>query len=264
MGKIVGVEVERLALTQNPGMIPDMYKSERFEFSAPDEPDVSAVWKEPLGELGKQINDLSAKIDKIGEKQTMTEEPQQAAPEQPTLSLTQEQLTELIQKAVNEQVKNIKPSESPVVEVPKVAEDDDITKNLPPELLEKYNRMVTSLESKYDETMNKFHQDTYNKLSNELKGMGVETPDALVSDSTLTLEQKISILENYKKNFVKPSPFSSPLKDPLSGDTMGTSQKPKHITYKDVAKHLGADNSKEFLEMLKTLSIFDEKGIFIG
>lgn len=266
--RIISVDIDKLALTQNPGMIPSMFTTEKFRFSAPHEDEQhmenekpeSNSWKEPIGELEKRIQNMSSKLDQIGDK-IMTEEKPAEIPASNTITLTQEQLTDLVKNAVSEQLKNVQQPPK-VEEAPKQSEDDDTKVTLPQEMVDKLNRMEAELE-KYRSTTNATLQTRFDTISKDLKDMGVENPEELVSDSTLTLEQKISVLEGHKKSRIKNSGITSPLREPLSGDTSGSNQK-KKITVSDVLKKLNAENSPDLREKIAKLKIFDENGVFIG
>ncbi|HOJ96110.1 MAG TPA: hypothetical protein PK024_04630 [Methanospirillum sp.] len=272
--RIVSVDIDKLALTQNPGMIPSMYNVEKFRFSAPNEDDhimetntESNGWKEPIGELEKRIQSMNSKLDKIGDK-LMTEQ-QSVQQQQPSvqnmITLTPEQLSELVKSAVSEQIKALQmspPETEKPAEVSKSTEDDGTQEKLPQELLEKISRMEADLERYRNETKASL-QSRYDALYKELRDLGIENPDELVSDSTLTLEQKISVLEGYKRTRIKHSGITSPLKEPLSGESSSPKQRQK-ITISDVLKKLNAENSPDLREKISKLRIFDEHGVFIG
>jgi hypothetical protein len=266
-GRVLSVDLDDLALTRNPGMIPTMYTSEKFRFSAPEDSDTNEVvkdaagWKEPIGELTNQIKSIESKLDKIGEH-VMTGEDSTKSTNQ-TISLTPEQITEMVNKAVAEQMAKSASVTTPEtkVESATVKTEDDATRDtLPPELLAKLNQMESTL-AKYQKDSQAILEGSYNNVINDLKKSGLENPEELVADSSLTLEQKIAILEGHKKIQAKNAGLTSSFKGGLSDE--GSHQKKSNkVTVDDVMK-ANKWVSNDLREKLSKLKIFDEKGVFI-
>jgi hypothetical protein len=267
-GRVLSVDLDDLALTRNPGMIPTMYTSEKFRFSAPVDSDPEETvkdamgWKEPIGELANQIKGIESKLDKIGEHVMTGEDSTKPTNQSQTISLTPEQISEMIKNAVAEQVKTASttPPETKVETAPVKTEDDAARDTLPPELLVKLNQMEATL-AKYQKDSQAILEGSYNNIVNDLKKSGLENPEELVADSSLTLEQKIAILEGHKKIQAKNAGLTSSFKGDLS-DEGSRQRKSNKVTVDDVMK-ANKWVSGDLREKLSKLKIFDEKGVFI-
>lgn len=268
--KSVFARLDAIALTNNPGMIPDMVNVLTHHFEAPEGQGVSTEnkggnsdWKEPIGELGKQLENLNQKITELGEK-IMPDEPQTgtAATNQPApqmITMSADDLANLIKSAVQEQVSTLIPKQDPPkVETPPAVTGNDATQPQQPAIPKEFEEKFAKVTASYEKML----KDQYNTKIAELKSLGVDTPEKLVADSGFSLEQKISVLDSMKETFAKKTPMGSPMQEPISGGTPASQQKdPSKVSYVDVLKYLKAD-TPEMREKLRKTNLYDEDGYF--
>lgn len=274
--------LETLALSANPGMIKDEYMVSTYHFDNSDvnvnnesvtqttpivTPSQSATpptvaqpdWHDPLSKISEQISSMSSQIKSLGEKKAMTEEPTNDK-----VTMTRDELQALINDSIKSAMSSAKPTE-PIVEN-EVVEETPVTPTVDPVVNEK----LTKLQNDYDKLLKKQKGD----LITELKGLGVEAPDDLITDSGLDLSQQIAQLEKFKKLVAKKTPISQPMEESIS--PLSEAKQSNQISIDEALTAINATGNPTLRNMFLKLTdadelrrfnmprYFDDNGKFIG
>ena len=286
-GKVRAI-LDGAAMTNNPGMVNDMPKLEKFHFEAQPSPEPTPVssegkgWQEPLGELKSTINTLNDTLSTFGEQvknMNSTSTTTQTPPAEPqtspnTLNISVDDLAKLVNDAVEKRLSAAQPSVPEASETPAEQPKSTTTSDDDSDVAKKYADMMSKVQ-KMEEAQEKVYKKQLGGIMGELKGMGMEHPEKMIPDG-LTTEQQITILESIKENFAKNSPMSAPLQEPLSGQNL--TQQTKTDTIDDIlaSEEFQASNNPTLRNMFLDLAnpdvmrkynmnpLFNQNGEWIG
>lgn len=97
------------------------------------------------------------------------------------------------------------------------------------ELAKQYAELLAKTQN-LEANQEKLDKKAFNSIVAELKAVGIEHPEKMLPDASLTTAQKTTILESIKENFAKNSPMSAPLQEPISSGATGSQQKQNALT----------------------------------
>ena len=298
--KVIGASLTGAAFTNNPGMVNDMVKIEPFYFEGPSGEQTAQpptptstqpsgnTWQEPLGELKKTINNLNDTLSTFGERMNSTSQNNannmnnnvQTPESTPNtvdsgkVTLSVDDLAKIVDEAVAKKLAATPPSNpSP----PPIPEASETTGSNSDELAKQYAELLAKTQN-LEANQEKLDKKAFNSIVAELKAVGIEHPEKMLPDASLTTAQKTTILESIKENFAKNSPMSAPLQEPISSGATGSQQKQNALTVDSIlaSESFESDNDPQLRHKLLRLSdpelmrkynmnvLFDTNGTYIG
>lgn len=299
--KVIGASLTGAAFTNNPGMIMDKPQIESFYFEGPSN-DVQSntsgnsvtstqpstnTWQEPLGELKKTINNLNDTLSTFGERMNSANSnannitPPVSTPESTPntndsgkVTLSVDDLAKMVDEAVAKKMAaNASTSSTP----PPIPEASETAGSNSDELAKQYAELLAKTQN-LEANQEKLDKKAFNSIVAELKAVGIEHPEKMLPDASLTTAQKTTILESIKENFAKNSPMSAPLQEPISSGATGSQQKQNALTVDSIlaSESFESDNDPQLRHKLLRLSdpelmrkynmnvLFDTNGTYIG
>ena len=299
--RVVSASLTGAAFTNNPGMIMDKPQIESFYFEGPSN-DVQSntsgnsvtstqpstnTWQEPLGELKKTINNLNDTLSTFGERMNSTSQNNannmnnnvQTPESTPNtvdsgkVTLSVDDLAKIVDEAVAKKLAATPPS-NPSPTIPEASETAGSNSD---ELAKQYAELLAKTQN-LEANQEKLDKKAFNSIVAELKAVGIEHPEKMLPDASLTTAQKTTILESIKENFAKNSPMSAPLQEPISSGATGSQQKQNALTVDSIlaSESFESDNDPQLRHKLLRLSdpelmrkynmnvLFDTNGTYIG
>ena len=298
--KVIGASLTGAAFTNNPGMVNDMVKIEPFYFEGPSGEQTAQpptptstqpsgnTWQEPLGELKKTINNLNDTLSTFGERMNSTSQNNannmnnnvQTPESTPNtvdsgkVTLSVDDLAKIVDEAVAKKLAATPPSNPSPPPIPEASETAGSNSD---ELAKQYAELLAKTQN-LEANQEKLDKKAFNSIVAELKAVGIEHPEKMLPDASLTTAQKTTILESIKENFAKNSPMSAPLQEPISSGATGSQQKQNALTVDSIlaSESFESDNDPQLRHKLLRLSdpelmrkynmnvLFDTNGTYIG
>ena len=298
--KVIGASLTGAAFTNNPGMVNDMVKIEPFYFEGPSGEQTAQpptptstqpsgnTWQEPLGELKKTINNLNDTLSTFGERMNSTSQNNannmnnnvQTPESTPNtvdsgkVTLSVDDLAKIVDEAVAKKLAATPPSNPSPPPIPEASETAGSNSD---ELAKQYAELLAKTQN-LEANQEKLDKKAFNSIVAELKAVGIEHPEKMLPDASLTTAQKTTILESIKENFAKNSPMSAPLQEPISSGVTGSQQKQNALTVDSIlaSESFESDNDPQLRHKLLRLShpelmrkynmnvLFDTNGTYIG
>lgn len=298
--RVIGATLSGAAFTNNPGMIKERPMIEQLYFEGPSGEQTAQsptptstqpsgnTWQEPLGELKKTINNLNDTLSTFGERMNSTVSTNNAnvnnnapTPESTPntvdsgkVTLSVDDLAKMVDEAVAKKMAaNVSTSSTP----PPIPEASETAGSNSDELAKQYAELLAKTQN-LEANQEKLDKKAFNSIVAELKAVGIEHPEKMLPDASLTTAQKTTILESIKENFAKNSPMSAPLQEPISSGATGSQQKQNALTVDSIlaSESFESDNDPQLRHKLLRLSdpelmrkynmnvLFDTNGTYIG
>lgn len=276
-GKVIHQKIARFCFVPNPAMGESMKTTvKRFAFSAPE-----------VNEVKPMDNTLNTSGISTGSSSNPVSN-QQAAPvpaapvATPTIdveaivnAVTQNISTQLESaletrlEAMKSELVNINtPPKNPFIKEaeriesnqstetisPAASEGSSESSSIPKEFVDNYTNLQVELQ-KYREQNEKILKKQYGEVLNELRELGFERPESMVSHLPLT--DKIETLTSIKTNYVKKMPMNSSIKEPMNSEG-GTNEDKPSILKTLRSLHL---DSPENLKLFEKSSVIQRYGV---
>src|SRR5574343_685317 len=271
--RVIGASLTGAAFTNNPGMIKERPMIEQFYFEGPSGEQTAQsptptstqpsgnTWQEPLGELKKTINNLNDTLSTFGERMNSANSnannitPPVSTPESTPntvdsgkVTLSVDDLAKMVDEAVAKKMAaNVSTSSTP----PPIPEASETAGSNSDELAKQYSEFLAKNQN-LEANREQFDKKAFNSIVAELKAVGIEHPEKMLPDASLTTAQKTTILESIKENFAKNSPMSAISEEPISSGATGSQQKQNALTVDSIlaSESFESDNDPQLRHKL--------------
>lgn len=275
--KIIHGRLLGAAMALNPGMVLSQTQVETMNFSAPtdgqitESTQVQAIdWSGPFGKIETKIDEMGRSISDIGAKLNMTNDESQTE-SQPTTSQTPEVMRDMIKDVLLEVLKTQSTPTEQQENTSATSDVDVSTDGMSPEIVDKITALIKKIEATETEKTKleqenrvfkdekaRTQREEYLDLLKKGREIGIEKPEEIVKDPSLSEAQKIAILKASYKTIATNNPIQSPPKTVMSDQTPPPPGTKIH-TVDSILHEIGISSlSDEWRTLVKQTGLFDD------